>query len=142
LIKEVKQFIPRARVILLAAPAAEGYYPKIGISGELLQPKINEATVTSQLDLICYAAVYDDTMLLDGYKLGMDDRIGYSPILPITFSFTIHGISGIQRGDKFKVRGIPKTFYERGFFQVTSVKHTLDGMLWKTSVEGSFRNEL
>jgi GNAT superfamily N-acetyltransferase len=31
LIKEVKQFIPRARVILLAAPAAEGYYPKIGM---------------------------------------------------------------------------------------------------------------
>jgi predicted N-acetyltransferase YhbS len=31
LIKEVKNFIPRAKVILLAAPAAEGYYPKIGM---------------------------------------------------------------------------------------------------------------
>lgn len=31
LIIEVKKFIPRAKVILLAAPAAEGYYPKIGM---------------------------------------------------------------------------------------------------------------
>ena len=31
LIKEVKTFIPRAKIILLAAPAAEGYYPKIGM---------------------------------------------------------------------------------------------------------------
>ena len=32
LIKEVKTFIPRAKIILLAAPAAEGYYPKIGMT--------------------------------------------------------------------------------------------------------------
>ena len=31
LILEVKKFIPQAKVILLAAPAAEGYYPKIGM---------------------------------------------------------------------------------------------------------------
>lgn len=31
LILEVKQFLPRTKVILLAAPAAEGYYPKIGM---------------------------------------------------------------------------------------------------------------
>jgi GNAT superfamily N-acetyltransferase len=31
LIIEIKQFIPRAKLILLAAPAAEGYYPKIGM---------------------------------------------------------------------------------------------------------------
>ena len=31
LIIEVNKFIPRAKVILLAAPAAEGYYPKIGM---------------------------------------------------------------------------------------------------------------
>ena len=31
LIIEVKNFIPRAKIILLAAPAAETYYPKIGM---------------------------------------------------------------------------------------------------------------
>ena len=32
LIKEVKKHLPRAKIILLAAPAAEGYYPKIGMT--------------------------------------------------------------------------------------------------------------
>lgn len=31
LIKEVKKYLPNAKVILIAAPAAEGYYPKIGM---------------------------------------------------------------------------------------------------------------
>jgi len=111
-------------------------YPKVGTKKE-------DVRKDSDIDTLCYAAVYDDTVLLDGYKQNtQNNKLEYSPILPITFSFTIHGISGIQRGDKFKVRGIPKTFYERGFFQVTSIKHTLDGMMWKTSVEGSFRNTL
>jgi len=35
--------------------------------------------------------------------------------MPIKFSFTVHGVSGIKRGDKFKVRGIP-TQYETGGF--------------------------
>lgn len=31
LIKELKNYIPKAKLILLAAPAAEGYYPRIGM---------------------------------------------------------------------------------------------------------------
>jgi ribosomal protein S18 acetylase RimI-like enzyme len=31
LIREVKNFLPKAKIILIAAPAAEGYYPKIGM---------------------------------------------------------------------------------------------------------------
>ena len=31
LIREVQKAIPKAKIILLAAPAAEGYYPKIGM---------------------------------------------------------------------------------------------------------------
>jgi hypothetical protein len=58
--------------------------------------------------------------------------------MPINFSFSIHGISGIKRGDRFKVDGIPEK-YKGGFFQVLSVKHTIDGMVWKTEVTGGFR---
>jgi ribosomal protein S18 acetylase RimI-like enzyme len=32
LIQEVQVAIPKAKIILLAAPAAEGYYPKIGMN--------------------------------------------------------------------------------------------------------------
>jgi predicted N-acetyltransferase YhbS len=31
LIQELKNYIPKAKLILLAAPAAEAYYPKIGM---------------------------------------------------------------------------------------------------------------
>jgi hypothetical protein len=58
--------------------------------------------------------------------------------MPINFSFSIHGISGIKRGDRFTVNGIPEK-YKKGFFQVLSVKHTLDGMMWKTEVTGGYR---
>ena len=34
LIMEVEKFIPRAKVILISAPAAEGYYPKIGMQNQ------------------------------------------------------------------------------------------------------------
>ena len=61
------------------------------------------------------------------------------PIMPIKFTFTMHGISGIKRGDKFKVLGLPKNYEQTGFFQVTAVKHTITDMLWKTDIEGSFR---
>jgi hypothetical protein len=59
--------------------------------------------------------------------------------MPIKFSFTIHGVSGIKRGDKFAVNGIPKAYEQTGFFQVTSVKHTITDMIWKTEIEGGFR---
>ena len=61
------------------------------------------------------------------------------PIMPIKFTFTMHGISGIKRGDKFKVLGLPKNYESSGFFQVTAVKQTITDMLWKTDIEGSFR---
>jgi hypothetical protein len=127
-----------------------GIYPRvtlvdtgqINIGGD----DVNGDGVKTIEDLL-YIVTYNDPNLFNEYKTAADGLRSastgeYSPILPIKFSFTIHGISGIQRGDKFKVMGIPKTFYENGFFQVTSVKHALDGMMWKTSVEGSFRNKL
>jgi hypothetical protein len=63
---------------------------------------------------------------------------GTGPIMPIKFNFSIHGVSGIKRGDKFMVTGLPKG-YENGFFQVTSIKHSISEMMWKTEIEGSYR---
>jgi hypothetical protein len=64
-----------------------------------------------------------------------------SALMPINFSFKIHGVSGIKRGDKFQVNGIPSP-YKDGFFQVLSVKHTLEGMLWYTEITGGYRNKI
>ena len=60
-------------------------------------------------------------------------------VLPIKFTFTIHGLSGWKRGDKFKVVGLPSR-YDNGFFQVTQINQQIEGMGWKTQIEGQFRN--
>ena len=60
-------------------------------------------------------------------------------LLPIKFSFTVHGLSGWKRGDKFKILGLPPQ-YDNGFFQVTQINQQIDGMNWKTQIEGQFRN--
>lgn len=61
--------------------------------------------------------------------------------LPIKYSFTILGTSGIRRGDTFNIDGIPSIYSKQGLFQVINVSHQLDGMNWKTNVEGQYRQK-
>jgi hypothetical protein len=89
-----------------------------------------------------YMCAYDDQHVFETLKIGSETKVAaeeVSILLPIKFSFTVHGVSGIKRGDKFKVSGLPQQYSDKGFFQVTAVKHVLSGMLWKTEVEGGFR---
>jgi len=108
-----------------------GNYPKV----ELKKTDIGDGF---DINKNSYVGVYDDAQLLKIAKGGVNSEL--SPLLPIKVSFSINGVSGIKRGDKFKVRGIPDMYYTRGFFQVTAVKHSVDGMQWTTEVEGGFRN--
>ena len=87
-----------------------------------------------------YASVYDDKQLLKIAKSEGDKKQGVSILLPINFTFTVHGVSGIKRGDRFAVKGIPAKYEKQGFFQVLGVKHTIQGMEWTTEVEGGYRN--
>ncbi len=92
----------------------------------------------------CFIVAYNDQAVFEFFKKQNDVKAvrtesgGTGPLMPIKFSFSIHGVSGIKRGDKFMVTGLPAG-YSNGFFQVTSVKHVIDGMLWKTEIEGGFR---
>ena len=61
--------------------------------------------------------------------------------LPIKYSFTILGTSGIRRGDMFNITGIPTIYASKGLFQVINVSHQLDGMSWKTTVDGQYRQK-
>lgn len=114
-----------------------GIYPKV---------KLLKGDISGDIDSLTYISSLDDLALFDSKKAGSDVILenagGTSQLFPINFSFTIHGVSGIKRGDKFRVRGIPKTYAESGFFQVLSVKHMIDGMTWKTEVTGGFRQKL
>jgi hypothetical protein len=108
------------------------FYPKV---------EHTEQSSLSGLDLydICYLGAFNDSSIFSAFKTGKNTaEKGTAPLMPINFSFKIHGISGIKRGDKFKVNGIPSA-YDSGFFQVLSVKHSIEGMLWTTEITGGFR---
>jgi hypothetical protein len=111
-----------------------GYAPKIELK--------DNSDFTKPLEEMTYITAYNDQLVFEALKNGHDkvsEQNGVSALMPIKFSFTMHGISGIKRGDKFTVSGIPKAYEETGFFQVTSVKHTITDMLWKTEITGGFR---
>jgi hypothetical protein len=112
-----------------------GIYPQVKLNAAQLQ-------FNGDLDKQAYFISYEDKELFNAYKTGADSSSGdnVSILLPIKFTFTVHGISGIKRGDKFVVNGLPDKYgKENGFFQVLSIKHVVDGMIWKTTVEGGFR---
>ena len=84
---------------------------------------------------------YDDTNLFDTIKkkklVQKENRL--SVPLPIKYSFSILGNSGLQRGDMFNVIGIPKKYRDYGLFQINEVTHTIEGMMWKTRISGLYR---
>jgi hypothetical protein len=114
-----------------------------------MYPRVNNAKKVTggDLETLLYFATCTDKTLFDKQRnatkiSNTKAKEEYSILLPIKFSFKIHGISGIKRGDKFKVSGLPEQYSRNGFFQVTAVKHTVSGMKWETDVEGSYRNSL
>ena len=58
----------------------------------------------------------------------------------LKYNFEIHGNSGITHGDTFNIIGIPSVYSKTGFFQVTNVEHSVNQMVWTTSIEGQYRS--
>jgi hypothetical protein len=111
-----------------------GYAPRVHI--------LPSEDFNQDLEKLTYITAYNDQLVFESLKNGNDvvgEAQGVSALMPIKFGFSIHGISGIKRGDKFRVGGIPTAYEETGFFQVTSVKQTITDMIWKTEIEGGFR---
>jgi hypothetical protein len=113
-----------------------GIYPKVKYTAAGIDTKAN-------LDDITYIGALDDLAVFESFKLASDtakvDKKGVGPLIPINFTFTVHGVSGVRLGDTFAVAGIVGSYSEGGFFQVTSVKHSISGMVWTTSITGGWR---
>ena len=114
------------------------FLSKIGIFPKV---ELTKDSALTPIDKISYIASLDDLALFESIKIGSDYATtpGTSVLFDIGFSFTIHGISGMKCGDKFKVIGIPKGYEKGGFFQITAIKHNIQDMTWKTEVTGKFR---
>jgi len=74
-----------------------------------------------------------------GVKSGGGGRLSHP--LPIKYSFTIMGKSGIRRGDTFNIEGIPEKYKKHGLFQVTQIEQTIQDMKWTTRVQGEYRQQ-
>ena len=61
-------------------------------------------------------------------------------MLPIKFTFTIHGVSGLKVGDTFSIEDLPGPKFRTKVFQITSIEHDIAQNIWTTKVEGSLRN--
>jgi hypothetical protein len=130
-----------------------GAYPLVTLVGTQgwFASKVKSITDVKDIAKSVYLISFDDKNLFNEYKLIDTGQTAesenstitendVSTLLPITFSFTIHGISGIKKGDMFTVNGLPDRYgSEYGFFQVLSVKHIVSKMSWTTTIEGGFR---
>ena len=114
------------------------FLSKIGIFPKV---ELTKDSALTPIDKVSYISSLDDLALFESIKIGSDYAAtkGTSVLFDIGFSFTIHGISGMKCGDKFKVIGIPSGYEKGGFFQITAIKHIIQDMTWKTEVTGKFR---
>jgi hypothetical protein len=92
-----------------------------------------------QIDFFVFCL--DDTDFFESIKNYYLDQssTSLSQPLPIKYSFTTFGNSGIRRGDTFKIFGIPRKYADNGIFQVTGIEHSISGMRWETTVEALYR---
>ena len=133
-----------------------GVFPKVNnrkISGRVdagvmssLSALFSEAGSGNLEDLL-FVGTYDDSTLLKQFEQlnedickedGKDDTVQNPVLLPIKFTFTIHGISGLKVGDMFRVTDLPKK-YAKSVFQIIQIEHDIAD-LWKTKVEAKIRN--
>jgi hypothetical protein len=112
-----------------------GYYPKVDL--------VPTSDFGGDIEGLTYVGAYDDSSMLSTLKMSGDTKqVGsgeVSGVLPIRATVTVHGVSGITRGNKLKIDGLPNKYSENGFFQVVGVKHSISGTQWKTDIEAAFR---
>jgi hypothetical protein len=107
----------------------------------LTEADVNNTNTDSSFRKSFRIYCFRDTNLLEGIKkkklAERTDRLSHP--LPIKYSFTILGNSGLQRGNMFNIIGIPAKYKNHGLFQISEITHTIEGMGWRTKVEGLYR---
>jgi hypothetical protein len=120
------------------------FLDKVGIYPKVEYTKDNMSSRDGDLYNTVYVGALNDLTIFEGLKLGYEnikdvELNNTGAIMPIEFTFTVHGISGFKRGDKFIIDGLPSKYSTSGFFQVLSIKQSIENMTWKTEIKGGFR---
>ena len=95
-----------------------------------------DANIEDIVNVVAWSDVDMFRTLEQGHN---DAKKANNVLVPITFTFTTLGVSGIKTGDMFRILDIPAQ-YANSVFQVTEVSHELSENLWKTTVKGTMRN--
>lgn len=107
-----------------------------------LNDDLSEITNTDTFNKNFRIYCYKDTNLFDilkNQKMSKTDGTRLSHPLPIKYNFTILGNSGLRRGDMFNIIGIPDKYRNNGLFQINSITHSIENMIWQTQIEGLYR---
>lgn len=116
---------------------------KVGLAPGVLLDNTAKWPASGKVLDICYQTAFNDLNLFEALKTGNDYKMetgaGTSILLPIELSLTMHGVSGIKRGDKISIDSLPDQYRTGGFFQVTAITQTLSDDYWTTTVKGTFR---
>ena len=128
------------------AAAYGQFQSKAGVYPKLIDNSADDLDWTDAVERLGFFTFDDPSafrtvMFQDFGKSGSSETQIGQMLLPITFNFTVHGVSGFKRGDKFTIIGLPDAYSgKNGFFQVTQINQQVEGMTWKTQIEGKFRN--
>ena len=128
------------------AAAYSQFQGKAGVYPKLIDSSADDLDWSDAKDRLGFFTFDDPSafrtvMFADFGKSGTSETQIGQMLLPITFNFTVHGVSGFKRGDKFTIIGLPDSYSAKnGFFQVTQINQQIEGMTWKTQIEGKFRN--
>jgi hypothetical protein len=105
-------------------------------------PGIAAENIRNEIANSFFVFCFDDTDFFEkmkNYYIGEVKSGSLTQPLPIKYSFTILGNSGIRRGDVFSIYGIPEKYRTNGIFQVTEIEHSMTNMRWETTVTGEYR---
>lgn len=81
---------------------------------------------------------YDDTSAFRMvYMNSGESSLGI--LLPINFTFSVHGVSGLRVGDIFALNDLPEKFTS-SIFQILEVSHEISNGQWITTARAGFRN--
>jgi len=56
-------------------------------------------------------------------------------VIPVSLTFTLDGIGGLNVGDIFNIDYLPKTYRDNVYFMITKVEHDIQTSGWETSIE-------
>jgi len=106
--------------------------------GDWFSRLFSEPSSTNDIGEYLLIGTYDDSSIFRMVYMGSSgNTLGI--LMPINFTFSVHGVSGLRIGDIFALKDLPNPFTE-SIFQILDVSHEISNGQWLTTARAGFRN--